>query len=104
MSETSKSKKQKVIDECQVFNENWKTKYFFTEFDGKAICVICQQSVAVLKDYNLKHYFDSKHTRNYINFSDEERKKFEDLVRRTGKEMYLITFSLLMIILLKLAT
>ena len=40
----SKSKKRKVIDECRVFNENWKTKYFFTELDGKAICVICQQS------------------------------------------------------------
>ena len=81
-----------------------KQNIFLLNLMVKAICVICQQSVAVLKDYNLKRYFDSKHTRNYINFSDEERKKFEDLVRRTGKEMYLITFSLLMIILLKLVT
>ena len=52
MSKTSKSKKRKVIDKCRVFNENWKTTYFFTELDGKGIYVICQQSVAVLKDYN----------------------------------------------------
>ncbi|MBN3316740.1 GT2D2 protein, partial [Atractosteus spatula] len=58
-------KKKKVDSECRVFTKEWTAKYFFTEVGTKAICLICKESVAVFKEYNLSwHQFSTKHA-NY---------------------------------------
>ena len=31
--------------------------FFFVEFKNKALCIICEQTVNVLKEYNLKHHY-----------------------------------------------
>ena len=41
-------------------------KYFFTKVDNKAVCLLCGQSVAVLKEYNISRHYATKH-RNYGN-------------------------------------
>ena len=39
--------------ECQVFNEKWKEHYFFVEANnGTASFLMCNKSVAVLKEYS----------------------------------------------------
>lgn len=39
------------------FKNSWQHKYFFTEIKSTAVCLICKQRGAVLKEYNLcRHY------------------------------------------------
>lgn len=59
-------KKRKVDSECRVFNKEWTSKYFFTEVQSKAVCLICQETVAAFKEYNINCHFSSKHA-NYAN-------------------------------------
>lgn len=66
-------KKRKVDSECRVFNKEWTTKYFFTEVRSKAVCLICQETVAVLKEYNISRHFSTKHANYANNQSTQER-------------------------------
>lgn len=66
-------KKRKTDRECRVFNKEWTTKYFFIEIQSKAVCLICQESVAVLKEYNISRHFSAKHGSYANNWSSEER-------------------------------
>ena len=52
----SQSKKRKVDLECRNFNEAWTVKYLFTNIDKKAICLVCQETIAVFKEYNLNRH------------------------------------------------
>ena len=47
-------KKRKIEQECRAFNEDWIHKYFFINSRNKAVCLLCQEMVAVFKEYNLK--------------------------------------------------
>ena len=77
------TKKRKVDAECRVFNEEWGVKYFFVETkDQKASCVICSESVAVLKEYNLRCHYETKHLSTYSKFSGKLRsEKYESMKR-----------------------
>lgn len=35
------------------------------EFKQTALCLICIETVAVIKDYNLKRHYDTKHATKY---------------------------------------
>ena len=46
----------------QNFNEKWTSEYFFFEnTDSRSLCLICEQTVSVNKEYNIKRHHDSKH-------------------------------------------
>uniref|UniRef100_A0A8D8Q7D0 General transcription factor II-I repeat domain-containing protein 2 n=1 Tax=Cacopsylla melanoneura TaxID=428564 RepID=A0A8D8Q7D0_9HEMI len=62
---SSVPKKRKVTEEARVFQNKWTEDYFFIETQQKAICLICQESVAVMKAYNLKRHYDSKHSSKF---------------------------------------
>lgn len=68
-------KKRKIEDECRAFNEEWIHKYFFTSSKDKAVCLLCQETIAVLKEYNVKRHYQTKHGDFGRNMTDEERKK-----------------------------
>ena len=55
-------KKRKIEDENGQFKEEWTTKYFMQHFNGAAVCLICCESVTVLKDFNCKWHYETKHT------------------------------------------
>ena len=65
MASSAKSKetrKRKVEEEMQKFNEKWTSEYFFIKnADSKPLCLICNQTVNVDKEYNIKRHYDSKH-------------------------------------------
>ena len=68
------SKKRKVDAECRVFNEEWDAKYFFIETkDQKATCLVCNETVAVLKEYNLWRHYETKYLSAYSKFSGKLR-------------------------------
>ena len=66
-------KKRKVDSERRAFNKDWMPKYFFTEIDNKGVCLLCNQSVAVLKEYNISHHYATKHGNYDNNLSEAER-------------------------------
>ena len=68
------TKKQKVGDENRSFNEKWKLDYFFTLMKDKAVCLLCSDSVSVLKEYNIKRHYEIKHETNYKNTQGQMRK------------------------------
>ena len=46
----------------QNFNEKWTSEYFFIKNeDSRPLCLICEQTVSVNKEYNIKRHYDSKH-------------------------------------------
>ncbi|CAN7937456.1 unnamed protein product [Ixodes hexagonus] len=65
MSLSKPSAKRKVEDEKRLFQERWELSYFFTESRDKVLCLICHQTVAVPKEYNVRRHFMSCHQEKY---------------------------------------
>lgn len=61
--------------ECHIFNDEWKWKYFFTIYNNKVVCLNCNSSVAVFKDYNLKRHFETKHASYKQNLNEAKKNK-----------------------------
>ena len=56
------TRKRKVEEEMRKFNEKWTSEYFFIEnADSRPLYLICNQTVNVNKEYNIKRHYDSKH-------------------------------------------
>jgi len=47
--------------ECRTFRERWTEKYFCVSMNGNALCLICSESVAVLKECNIARYHNYKY-------------------------------------------
>ena len=75
-------KKRKVDSECRVFQEKWSLSYFFTKMNKKAVCFICLQQTAVLKEYNICRHNASLHADKYEKFQGMQRKeKLDELLQ-----------------------
>ena len=77
-----KMAKQKVNAENRGFQARWEAEYMFTEVKGKPVCLLCGESVAVMKEYNLRRHRETskKHTEKDKNMDTEQRlKKVEEL-------------------------
>ena len=68
------AKRRKVNKEKRVFKDSWADLYFFVEQKEKPICLICNESVSVNKEYNLKRHHETKH-KGYNEFKPRERKE-----------------------------
>ena len=66
-------KKRKVDRECRAFNKDWMPRYFFTKVGNKAVCLLCGQSVAVLKECSISRHYAMKHKNYGNNLSAVER-------------------------------
>lgn len=55
---SSASKKQKTYH----FNTEWEQLYFFTEFKGKNICLLCNATVSVAKKGNIERHHKTMHS------------------------------------------
>lgn len=65
-------KKRKIDSECRVFQEKWTSDYFFVLVKEKPICLICKESMAVMKEYNLKRHYLTKHSK-FANIDGQTR-------------------------------
>ena len=70
MTSATLAKKSKVDSEGHRFQ--WKLEYFFTEIRNNCVCLICQETVAVFKEFNIKRHYQTKHG-NYGNLTGKER-------------------------------
>ena len=57
--------KRKVDSECRLFNEQWTRDYFFVESKNMLVCLICGQTVAVRKEFNVKRHYQTQHAGNF---------------------------------------
>ena len=76
--------KRKVDAESRGFQARWEAEYMFTEVNGKPVCLLCGESLAVMKEYNLRRHHETskKHTDKDKNMGTEQRlQKVEELKR-----------------------
>ncbi|KAG0433363.1 General transcription factor II-I repeat domain-containing protein 2 [Dictyocoela muelleri] len=66
-------KKRKVDMEKRQFQDSWTEEYYFVLNNGVPVCLLCKESIAVNKEYNLRRHFSSKHP---------DRNKFTSKYRR----------------------
>ena len=68
------NKKRKVDSEGRRFQDKWKSEYFFTELRYNCVCLICQETVAVFKEFNIKRHYQTKHA-SYDNLTGNVRRE-----------------------------
>ncbi|UYV76589.1 EPM2AIP1, partial [Cordylochernes scorpioides] len=85
-------KKRKIDSECRKFEDQWNIQYFVIESSNKALCLICNESIAVLKEYNMKRHYETKHSQNYSKNTGIVRTEiFEALKRGLKSQQSLFT-------------
>ncbi|XP_027140791.1 general transcription factor II-I repeat domain-containing protein 2 [Larimichthys crocea] len=67
------NKKRKVDCEGRRFKDGWKLDYFFTEVRNNCVCLICKETVAVFKEYNVKRHYQKLHAAMYDKITGKER-------------------------------
>ena len=68
-------RKRKVDANGKKFQESWENKYMFVIQSEKPICLLCHEAVSVVKEYNLRRHFDTKHGAKYAKFSLQENQQ-----------------------------
>jgi len=66
-------KKRKLIEENRVFNDALTDLYFFINCNGKTLCLICQKTLAIQKEYNVKCHYDTEHKAKFACLVGESR-------------------------------
>ena len=59
-------------------------QYLFIESNGKPLCLICQETISVVKEYNLKRHYKSRHEAKYDNIRGQQR---EDKIQQLTKSV-----------------
>ncbi|XP_056642617.1 general transcription factor II-I repeat domain-containing protein 2-like [Diorhabda sublineata] len=57
----SGGKKRKVDTDGRHFQEKWTEEFFFILHNGKPICLLCNESISVMKEFNIKRHYSTKH-------------------------------------------
>ncbi|XP_078495358.1 general transcription factor II-I repeat domain-containing protein 2-like [Ciona intestinalis] len=66
-------KKRKLDNENRQFLEKWQHSYFFVQKDQACICLVCKQAISVLKEYNLKRHYETKHLEKFKHLVGDDR-------------------------------
>ena len=86
------SKKRKVDIEGRIFNENWTDKYFFiNNFNGKPLCLICKQIIAVIKEHNIQRHYNTNHQDYKTCLGQIRKDKIQFLIKELSAQQ--ITFT-----------
>ncbi|KFD60685.1 hypothetical protein M514_10614 [Trichuris suis] len=65
-------RKRKLGKEGRVFQEKWELQYFCTVVNGRIHCLICSNSIATPKEYNLKRHYE-RNRRSYDRYDGPVR-------------------------------
>ena len=71
----SSSKKRKIADKKRVFQDKWESLYFVTEVRDTIQCLVCMQSISVVKEYNVRRHYDTLHREKYEAFTGKLREE-----------------------------
>ncbi|KAK0154547.1 General transcription factor II-I repeat domain-containing protein 2 [Merluccius polli] len=75
MSLSKPTGKRKVDDDHRQFHERWELEYFFVEHRGTPTCLVCAEKVAVVKEYNIRRHYLTRHAEEYAKYRGDEREK-----------------------------
>lgn len=81
--------KRKVDTENRAFQSRWEAEYMFTDIGGRPVCLICGDNVAVIKEYNLRRHYETKHQDKLENLNAEQ--KVEELKRNLTPQQTFFT-------------
>ena len=77
----SLSGKRKVDCEKRLFINEWCNKYFAIQHNKNVICPIFQNTITVMKEYNIEHYYCTKCAAKFANIEGQlqfdEMKQFK---------------------------
>lgn len=73
------------------FKKSWEEEYFFTDINTKAVCLICNQSVAVIKEYNIRRHYETKHPAFSQYQGDVRRNKTANLLAKLRSQQSALT-------------
>jgi len=88
------SKKRKVDAENRQFNDNWSLKYFVRNHKGKPQCVICNNVIAVCKEFNIKRHYESTHSEYKDMNAAARQDKYNKLTDDLGRQQAMMTATL----------
>lgn len=69
------SRKRKIDADGRLFQERWEGEYMFVLQGEKPVCLLCYEAVAVVKEYNLRRHFETKHGAKYAKISHQEKQQ-----------------------------
>ena len=58
-------KKRKIYDEVRFFNSEWCSKYLVVQHNQGVVCLVCQNTIALMKEYNVKRHYAAKHSSQF---------------------------------------
>lgn len=90
MEKPGPSKKRKIKDENRQFQEIWTEKSFFVWSYNKVVCLICKNSVAIAKEYNVRRHYETQHP-SFTKFTGELRKQKMPLKRELISQQAMFT-------------
>jgi Spin-doc zinc-finger len=92
--------KRKVDNENRTFYSSWTYEFCFVlpaRANSKPMCLVCHDTVAVVKSSNLKRHYESKHkgfeTNNPKN-SNNRNRKIDDMVASFNRSTNVLTTSI----------
>ena len=75
-----------------MFQDKWTECYFFTNVNGKAVCLVCHQQVSVLKEYNVRRHYETQHSRKFKSIQGKSRTdKVKELLSGLKKQQSVFT-------------
>ena len=79
--------KRKVDFENRGFQDRWEAQYMFAH-----VCLLCGDSVVVMKEYNIKRHYETKHHDKYKHLDTTQRlQKVEELKRSLVSQQAMFT-------------
>lgn len=75
-------KKRKLDDECRIFKERWTTDYFCIQSKDKSLCLICNETISMFKEYNIKRHYESKHKEKYETLEGQLRENKIEVLKK----------------------
>ena len=61
VNNVQREKKKNRHNEHRVFDSEWTNKYLFATNKDKIICLVCRETAAVPKEYNLRQHLETQH-------------------------------------------
>ena len=78
----NETKNRKVDEENRQFNDDWTYQYFMDSFNGKSVCLICCESLSVMKEFNCRRHYETKHAADYNELNNDKRRKKIDQLKK----------------------
>jgi len=84
MSFSRSHMKRKVDLECRALKVQWGINYFVVEMNDKVICLLCNDTIAVRKEYNIRSHYQTKHETEYSKLTEDQRKRKLEILKQNA--------------------